>query len=92
MNAYSIQQNALSLLAALVVGLALLAAPDARAESMEPGQDEAGFDQGLLHLEFDHAQPGNPQELRRLLSAQTLNDGERRALDQALDGLYEELG
>lgn len=92
MNAYSIRNNALALLAATVMGLALLAAPHAEATELQTSMDKAAFDQGLLHVEYQQTEPRNPEELRRLLSAQNLSVRERLDLQRALDSLYEELG
>ena len=92
MNAYSIPQNMFAALSALVLALALLAGSNAQAADVQPGFDKAAFEQGLLHVEFERAEPQNTDELRRLLSVQNLDADARVDLERALDGLYEELG
>ena len=93
MNAYSLQQNMLALVAATVMGLIVLAAPNAQAaDQAKVGDGTAAFEQGLLPVEYSRVEAQNPAQLRRLLSATDLSARERRELQRTLDGLYEELG
>lgn len=82
MNAFDIPRNFVAVLAALVLALALSAAPSVSAFAQEMSTVETSDDLSV---------PSDTSQLRHLLSNPERSAEEQRLLDRALNDVYEEL-
>lgn len=82
MKSFDIPQNFITVLAALILALTMMAVPNASAFAE---------DLSTTDVTVQKAAPQNPALLRRLLASPDLSTEQQRELENAMDEIYEEL-